>query len=46
MARSMFDPIHDGIGRTEVIAILCVIFILFGRHLPPVMRSLVRRPWE
>jgi len=33
---------HFGIGQTEFIIILVVIFILFGHRLPSVMRSLGR----
>ena len=33
---------HFGIGQTELIIILVVIFILFGHQLPSVMRSLGR----
>ena len=38
-----------GIGHTEIIAVLLVIFILFGRSLPSVMRIFVQRgvnPYE
>ena len=31
---------HFGIGQTELIIILVVLFILFGHRLPSVMRSL------
>ena len=33
---------YYGIGQTEIIIILVVIFILFGHRLPSVMRSLGR----
>ena len=41
----MFHPFRYGIGSTELIIVLIVIFILFGHHLPSLMRVLGRGPW-
>jgi Sec-independent protein translocase protein TatA len=39
------NPLNlDGFGRTEVIILLVVLFILFGHHLPSLMRALGRGP--